>query len=56
MASVVAGDMPSGATWRGVYYSQLYGYLHIEADGDKLQIGVELEGFRMLEPALVVLE
>lgn len=35
-ANVTAGDMPSGANWTGVYFSQLYGYLHLEADGDKV--------------------
>jgi hypothetical protein len=33
-ASVKAGDMPEGASWSGVYYSQTYGHLHlIEEDG-----------------------
>lgn len=35
-AKVEAGDMPSGAEWRGVYYSQLYGYFHIVTEGDKV--------------------
>jgi hypothetical protein len=35
-ASVQPGDMPDGAEWRGVYYSQLYGYLHLETEGDKV--------------------
>lgn len=35
-ASVTAGDMPANGNWRGVYFSQLYGYLHIETDGDKV--------------------
>jgi hypothetical protein len=33
MAQVSAGSMPEGGDWAGVYYSQLYGYLHILADG-----------------------
>jgi hypothetical protein len=28
-AKVDQGDMPSGAKWDGVYFSELYGYLHI---------------------------
>jgi hypothetical protein len=36
-ANIQPGDMPSGAEWRGVYFSPLYGYLHIETDGDKVQ-------------------
>jgi hypothetical protein len=35
-ASVQPGDMPEGGEWRGVYFSQLYGYLHIETEGDKV--------------------
>jgi hypothetical protein len=33
MANVKPGEMPIGGTWRGVYYSTLYGELHLEADG-----------------------
>jgi hypothetical protein len=29
-AKVEQGDMPSGAKWDGVYFSELYGYLHIQ--------------------------
>jgi hypothetical protein len=32
-ANVKAGDMPAGGDWAGVYFSQLYGYLHIVAGG-----------------------
>ena len=32
-ASVKAGSMPDGGEWPGVYYSQLYGYLHVLVDG-----------------------
>jgi hypothetical protein len=33
-ANVKAGEMPAGGDWAGVYYSQLYGYLHIVAGGN----------------------
>ncbi len=34
VAQVTAGTMPEGRSWRGVYYSQVYGNLHlIEEDG-----------------------
>lgn len=33
-ANVKAGPMPEGGEWPGVYYSQIYGYLHILADGN----------------------
>jgi hypothetical protein len=32
MADVKAGAMPAGEEWNGVYYSQLYGYLHLVSD------------------------
>jgi len=32
-AMVKAGEMPAGGEWQGVYFSPLYGYLHIVADG-----------------------
>ncbi len=32
-ANVVAGDMPAEGKWRGVWYSQTYGYLHLETEG-----------------------
>jgi len=32
-AKIEPGDMPEGADWTGVYYSELYGYLHIVQDG-----------------------
>lgn len=35
-ATVSPGDMPSGAKWDGVYYSELYGYLHLKQDGTKM--------------------
>lgn len=31
-AKVQAGDMPEGGDWTGVYYSELYGYLHLVQD------------------------
>jgi len=33
MANVKAGEMPEGATWTGVYYSQTYGNLHLIEEG-----------------------
>jgi hypothetical protein len=36
VAHVQPGDMPSGASWTGVYYSPLFGYLHVVQDGNKL--------------------
>jgi hypothetical protein len=36
MANVQPGAMPAGGEWPGVYYSQLYGYLHVVADGDNV--------------------
>ena len=39
MASVQPGDMPSGATWDGVYYSELYGYLHLVQKGGSTVVG-----------------
>ena len=38
VADVRAGDMPAGATWTGVYYSELYGYLHL------VQVGTSIQG------------
>jgi hypothetical protein len=35
-AKVQAGDMPEGADWTGVYYSELYGHLHVVQDGNAL--------------------
>ena len=32
-ANVTAGAMPSGASWDGVYFSPLFGYLHLKQDG-----------------------
>jgi hypothetical protein len=32
-ANVQSGDMPSGAKWDGVYFSELYGYLHLKSTG-----------------------
>ena len=31
-ASVQAGALPAGEEWNGVYFSQLYGYLHLVSD------------------------
>lgn len=30
---VQPGTMPSGQEWKGVYYSQMYGFLHLTEDG-----------------------
>ncbi len=35
-AKVAAGDMPAEGSWRGVYYSQTYGYLHLLKDGNNV--------------------
>lgn len=32
-ANVQAGDLPEGGDWTGVWYSELYGYLHLVQDG-----------------------
>jgi hypothetical protein len=34
LAQVKPGDLPVGGDWSGVYYSQLYGYLHLQAQGE----------------------
>ncbi len=34
LAHVKPGDLPEGGDWSGVYYSQLYGYLHLVSQGD----------------------
>ena len=31
------GDMPDGASWTGVYFSELYGYLHLVQDGNAVE-------------------
>lgn len=36
-ANVTPGDMPPNSSWRGVYFSQLYGYLHLDTDGDNIK-------------------
>jgi hypothetical protein len=33
-ADVKPGDMPSGGEWTGVYYSPVYGFLHLVQEGD----------------------
>jgi hypothetical protein len=38
-ANVKAGEMPQGGEWQGVYFSPLYGYLHIVADGKAVNGG-----------------
>jgi hypothetical protein len=36
-AALTPGEMPEGATWKGVYFSQLYGNLHLVEDGDEIK-------------------
>lgn len=35
-ANVQAGDMPAGQSWKGVFFSELYGYLHLVQEGDTI--------------------
>lgn len=35
-ANVQAGDLPEGGDWTGVWYSELYGYLHLVQDGNAI--------------------
>ncbi len=35
-ASVTPGDMPEGGDWTGVWYSELYGYLHMVQEGNQI--------------------
>jgi hypothetical protein len=35
-ANVVVGEMPEGADWKGVYFSQVYGNLHLQPDGGEM--------------------
>lgn len=36
LANVQAGDLPEGGEWNGVYFSELYGYLHLVQDGNAI--------------------
>lgn len=36
-ANSVSKEMPEGASWKGVYYSQVYGNLHLVEDGDSIK-------------------
>ncbi|HEY4105058.1 MAG TPA: hypothetical protein VGM44_14265 [Polyangiaceae bacterium] len=36
-AQIKAGEMPAGGDWQGVYYSPVYGYLHIITEGTTAQ-------------------
>ncbi|HEX3774300.1 MAG TPA: hypothetical protein VHV51_07535 [Polyangiaceae bacterium] len=36
-AEIKAGEMPAGGEWQGVYYSPVYGYLHIVTEGKTAQ-------------------
>jgi hypothetical protein len=33
VATVAAGDMPTGESWQGVYFHPVFGFLHIVEDG-----------------------
>jgi hypothetical protein len=33
-ANITPGEMPQDGTWTGVWYSELYGYLHLIQDGN----------------------
>jgi len=35
-AAIKPGNMPEGGEWTGVYFSQLYGYLHVVQEGTTL--------------------
>jgi len=35
-AKIEPGDMPDGADWTGVYYNELYGYLHLIQEGNQV--------------------
>jgi hypothetical protein len=34
MAAVKPGNMPTGATWDGVYFNPIWGYLHLVTEGN----------------------
>lgn len=36
-AAVKPGSMPSGATWDGVYFNAVWGYLHLVTDGNNFE-------------------
>lgn len=36
VAAVKAGDLPVGGDWQGVYYSPVYGYLHLVKEGNSV--------------------
>lgn len=37
VAQVQPGELPPGASWNGVYYNELYGYLHLVHTGSTIQ-------------------
>lgn len=37
LAKVESGEMPSGAKWDGVWFNELYGYLHLVSKGDHIK-------------------
>ncbi len=36
-AAIKPGNLPAGATWDGVYFNPIWGYLHIVADGNSFK-------------------
>jgi hypothetical protein len=36
-AQIKAGELPAGGSWQGVYFSPVYGYLHLLVDGKTAQ-------------------
>jgi hypothetical protein len=34
--NIKAGELPSGESWGGVYYNQVYGYLHMVEEGGNI--------------------
>lgn len=35
-AKIAPGEMPEGEQWRGVYFHPVYGYLHVEEEGNNI--------------------
>lgn len=36
MPTVKAGELPAGESWDGVYFNPVYGYLHLQPNGDNM--------------------
>jgi hypothetical protein len=34
--NIKAGDMPAGEEWRGVYFNEIFGMLHLDEQGDNI--------------------